>query len=798
MPPRTRRAPLPPDEADDRLEGTQAQPAVESADAGHEQGGSLSVSRLVDTVGRFVGLGSPRGDSTTNNPSDLHTTLGTGPAPAVTSTDSSHGILPTGAPRVKDERDDHLRAAADEAREFARVLHDSIARQLAAPRDYNDAIFRMNAEMVDKILSFLTAEAGDLFEDDLEKYRALFADLDPDRVHPRQPDHLARTPAPTSDARLTSEPHPIKNLGTFPPSCPASPPDAGAGAVPATRLAAPAAAQAAPDAPTILNYATAPADPHRAAPAAATALVSMASSNGAPPPSGCAPPAASAGRTPFHAPSGPHHYAPAAPTAPPPAFAAPPQSPSPTIVSSVSAVPLLPTITEAAARSSPISLATPPPPFYFNAESASGPETPLPPWQTAILNLAPRSPALLDQQLKAAGKSNGLPLQLRRQLERCHGEPLYYLTTRAQIVQALSRLYLVVILAEAPAPLGELSIVPNDTEIASALATVHAALCLALDETALKTLLTARARTLDKYALAHGHAVASFIQYLDKTFLDPGTVHSTVRSFYTYDPPAGADALTVLGELETMASLRGLDDNTVIHVFTALLDRLDCNPLLAHLGTTSDVSISEYRRLIGTFPNATSTPLKPVPSGGSRRNTTLATIPSGTDGVDGAGVPPAAAPGPDLTAILNPILERLERFTALINRPGPAGGGGANSGGAGSFRGRDRLDTVKIYPILFPNSKYASDPPRPTDMVGAECAACEATHDDHASTVWINFDPSTHGERPDGSKFRLPPGTRFKHGAGRCVCLARLVDQHVAQNPDHAWMKRAVFNSNRP
>ena len=58
--------------ADDSLEGPQAQTRDEPADAGHVQGGSLPVSRLVDTVGRFVGLGSPRGDSTTNNPSNLH------------------------------------------------------------------------------------------------------------------------------------------------------------------------------------------------------------------------------------------------------------------------------------------------------------------------------------------------------------------------------------------------------------------------------------------------------------------------------------------------------------------------------------------------------------------------------------------------------------------------------------------------------------------------------------------------------------------------------------------------------
>ena len=157
MPVRTRQAPHPPDTTDDRPEGPQASPRDESADAGHEQGGSLSVSRLVGTVGRFVGLGSPRGDSTTNNPSDLHTTLGTGSAPAVTSTDSQHGTSPAVAPRVKDEHDDHLRAAADEAREFSRILHDSVTRQLAAPRDYNDAFFRMDAEMVDKILSFLPA-----------------------------------------------------------------------------------------------------------------------------------------------------------------------------------------------------------------------------------------------------------------------------------------------------------------------------------------------------------------------------------------------------------------------------------------------------------------------------------------------------------------------------------------------------------------------------------------------------------------------------------------------------------------
>ena len=63
-------------DTDDTTDYDQASPRTVTGDAGTAEGGSLSASRLLRSVGRIVGLGSPQGVPGATNPSRQHTNLG--------------------------------------------------------------------------------------------------------------------------------------------------------------------------------------------------------------------------------------------------------------------------------------------------------------------------------------------------------------------------------------------------------------------------------------------------------------------------------------------------------------------------------------------------------------------------------------------------------------------------------------------------------------------------------------------------------------------------------------------------
>ena len=60
-------------DTDDTTDHDHVSPRTTTQDAGTAEGGSLSASRLLRSVGRFVGLGSPQGGSDATNPPRLHT-----------------------------------------------------------------------------------------------------------------------------------------------------------------------------------------------------------------------------------------------------------------------------------------------------------------------------------------------------------------------------------------------------------------------------------------------------------------------------------------------------------------------------------------------------------------------------------------------------------------------------------------------------------------------------------------------------------------------------------------------------
>ena len=133
------------DDLRDRPEPGQATPRTTAQDAGGNEGGSLSATRLLRSLGKFVGLGSDVPSPVPSDPARLDTTLGTASAPAAGSTDSSSGsnqvgVVPVAppAPPVEDPADV---AAAREATEFlARAVTDSLAKHQVASRDVNDTM----------------------------------------------------------------------------------------------------------------------------------------------------------------------------------------------------------------------------------------------------------------------------------------------------------------------------------------------------------------------------------------------------------------------------------------------------------------------------------------------------------------------------------------------------------------------------------------------------------------------------------------------------------------------------------
>ena len=56
------------DDSTDRLEALQATPRTTVQDAGNIEGGSLSATRLLRSLGKFVGLGSAAPDPGASNP----------------------------------------------------------------------------------------------------------------------------------------------------------------------------------------------------------------------------------------------------------------------------------------------------------------------------------------------------------------------------------------------------------------------------------------------------------------------------------------------------------------------------------------------------------------------------------------------------------------------------------------------------------------------------------------------------------------------------------------------------------
>ena len=105
------------------------------------------------------------------------------------------------------------------------------------------------------------------------------------------------------------------------------------------------------------------------------------------------------------------------------------------------------------------------------------------------------------------------------------------------------------------------------------------------------------------------------------------------------------------------------------------------------------------------------------------------------------------------------------------------------------------LDIDKIYPILFPgkpvpNRKLLCGGLGMPDLM--RCAACE-THLPN-KTEWLNYgdvearaatNPSLYDEK---GKLKLQPHQGWTHNPCKCVTLHRLVQEHIAQHPENAWM----------
>ena len=133
--------------AHDTTEDDQASPRTVTGDAGVAEGGYLSASRLLRSVGRLVGLGSPQGVPDATNPSRLHTTLGTVSAAADERTDPSGGEMSahlTGSVQAPlapayDEQAEARRAAEH----LARSVNDALAKHEVAEPSVNDAIFNL-------------------------------------------------------------------------------------------------------------------------------------------------------------------------------------------------------------------------------------------------------------------------------------------------------------------------------------------------------------------------------------------------------------------------------------------------------------------------------------------------------------------------------------------------------------------------------------------------------------------------------------------------------------------------------
>ena len=249
-------------DTDDTTDYDQASPRTVTGDAGTAEGGSLSASRLLRSVGRIVGLGSPQGVPSATNPSRHHTTLGTAPATAAEQTDPSGGVsVQTASVQVPPSADRDEQAEARHAVEYlARSVNDALAKHEVAEPSVNDAIFNMQPSDLSVAVSLLGDGAGDIFESNCEKYMQLFHLYDPAVIHARPTDHRAahsdRSPTPYHSSN-----HPITGLttGALPagqptPFLPASSPtDHGRGAVPP-----PAPYQTTPNPPTTYAHHSGP------------------------------------------------------------------------------------------------------------------------------------------------------------------------------------------------------------------------------------------------------------------------------------------------------------------------------------------------------------------------------------------------------------------------------------------------------------------------------------------------------------------------------------------------------------
>ena len=150
-------------DTDDTTDHDQASPRTMPGDAGTAEGGSLSVSRLLRSVGRFVGLGSPQGGPDATNPPRLHTTLGTVSASAGNRTDSSGGESLTGnVPLPPEPAHDEEAQARRAAELLARAVHDALAKHEVAEASVNDAIFNMQPDDLSVAVGLLGDDDGDV------------------------------------------------------------------------------------------------------------------------------------------------------------------------------------------------------------------------------------------------------------------------------------------------------------------------------------------------------------------------------------------------------------------------------------------------------------------------------------------------------------------------------------------------------------------------------------------------------------------------------------------------------------
>ena len=315
------------------------------------------------------------------------------------------------------------------------------------------------------------------------------------------------------------------------------------------------------------------------------------------------------------------------------------------------------------------------------------------------------------------------------------------------------------------------------------------------------------------------------LRSLDSMCLHHKAADAVHGEFYALAPKQGDTPLSFFDHCVTEGGIRGFVDRDVISLFNSVLKRMgDDMSDLTDLLDSSDAPSTDVASLRGRLVrlNKANRPFKI--SGGRRgashgddsmmvveviadadaRSTNPMASTQGSayinteDDNSAATVKSAVEAVKEVSVALRANTKMANALSAQLQAAPaqPTHAAGTLPGIDSAFwAGGDRpiFDLPVVYPKIFPGKPI----PKQGELVGAECVACAC--DRPHITNWVKWEEHEEWHpKPGGAKSSgLPQGYGWMHNPGKCRCLEKRVKQHVAANPQDAYLLTATITPNR-